>query len=75
LFCKENAVIHLKTDAADLFQFSMEVASHPPCKILNIIENVYANGVPEDELAIQTYYEKMHLEEGRVIKYLKFGLG
>lgn len=73
-FCKKGAIVHLKTDAADLFQYSVEVASQPSCKILTVIENVYANGAPHDELAIQTYYEKMHLEEGRTIKYLQFKL-
>ncbi len=72
LFCRKNAVIHLKTDAADLFKFSVETASQLPCKILKIVESVYAGGAPVDELSIQTYYEKMHLEEGRAIKYLQF---
>lgn len=75
LFCKNDAVIHLKTDAPALFQFSVEVASQPPCNILNLIEDVYANDLPQGELAIQTYYEKMHLAEGRTIRYLKFSLG
>lgn len=74
MFCKEDAVIHLKTDAPALFQYSVEVASQPPCKIMKVIENVYTNGTPPDELAIQTYYEKMHLEEGRTIRYLSFKL-
>ncbi len=74
-FSKKDTVIHLKTDAPDLFQYSAEVASMPPCKILKVIEDVYENGIPVDELAIQTYYEKMHLEEGRTIRYLRFSLG
>jgi len=73
-FCRKDAVIHLKTDAPDLFRYSLEVAFRPPCKILKVIEDIYAQGAPTDELAIQTYYEKMHLEEGRNIRYLSFRL-
>ena len=72
--CRPNAVVHLKTDNAALFEFSVEVASQSPDKIMKVVENVYSKGKPTDELAIQTYYEKMHLEEGRTIRYLQFKL-
>ncbi len=72
-FCKPGAMIHLKTDDPALFEFSLEVAKQEG-RIEEIIEDVYQNGTPKDILAIQTYYEKMHLEEGRVIRYLRFSL-
>ncbi|HXH19333.1 MAG TPA: tRNA (guanosine(46)-N7)-methyltransferase TrmB [Chitinophagales bacterium] len=71
-FCRPGAVIHLKTDEPALFHYAVQAASLAPCKILTMIEDIYRNGPPAGELAIQTYYEKMHLEEGRTIRYLKF---
>src|SRR5687768_12297663 len=68
--CKKDAFLLLKTDDPTLFQFSREVASTPPCSIVEVIEDVYKNGEPEPPLSIKTYYEKMHLEDKRTIRYL-----
>lgn len=72
LFCMQGAVIHLKTDDAALFEYSKEIARRPPCKLLKVMENVYESGTPTGGLAIQTHYEKMHLQQGRTIHYLMF---
>lgn len=74
LICRHDAVVHLKTDDLTLFEFSKETASQAPCNILEINEDVYKNGEPDGALAIKTFYEKMHLAEGRTIRYLKFRL-
>lgn len=71
-FCKQEGFVHLKTDDPTLFEFSREVAAAPPCSIVEVIEDVYKNGEPPLPLCIKTYYEKMHLEDKRTIRYLKF---
>jgi tRNA (guanine-N7-)-methyltransferase len=70
----KGAVINLKTDSAELFDFTLETIAEQGCTILNRIDNVYSNGTPEGLLSIQTFYEKMHLADNRIIKYVSFRL-
>lgn len=70
----KGAVINLKTDSQELFDFTLETIAEQGCIITNLIENVYANGHPEGLLGIQTFYEKMHLEDNRIIKFVSFQL-
>lgn len=72
--CRKDAFIHLKTDDPTLFEYSREIATTPPCSMVEVIEDVYKNGEPTQPLSIKTYYEKMHLENKRTIRYLKFTL-
>ena len=73
--CKPNALIHLKTDSLVLFEYTLEVLKSEQI-IPNTVEyDVYAHGCSNpDVLGIQTYYEKMHLADGRKIYYLTFNL-
>lgn len=68
----KGAVINLKTDSTELFEFTLETIAEQGCKIVNRIDNVYENGHPEGLLGIQTFYEKMHLEDNRIIKFVSF---
>jgi len=70
--CAPGAIIHLKTDDPDLYQFSLEVVQQQNLKILEAYDDIDAAGRRSNELNIKTYYEKKHLEKGRTIKYLKF---
>ena len=64
--------VHLKTDAQDLFAFSLEsIESHPSFELEEVVPNVYELEEIPDYLKIQTFYEKMHLEDGRTISYLR----
>jgi len=70
----ENGLIHLKTDNDPLFEFTLKTIDGENAKLNQKVSNVYEQH-PEDEiLTIQTYYEKMHLENGLTIKYLNFRL-
>lgn len=69
-----GAKINLKTDSTELYEFTLEVIAEQGCTILENIPDVYANGIPEGLLSIQTFYEKMHLEDNRVIKFVSFTL-
>jgi tRNA (guanine-N7-)-methyltransferase len=70
----KGAKINLKTDSTELYEFTLEVIAEQGCTIVENISDVYANGAPEGLLSIQTFYEKMHLEDGRIIKFVSFTL-
>lgn len=70
---KPGAKIHLKTDNDILFDFTMDVLnSTQGIKIEEVISDVYEMTSLYPELAIKTYYEKMHLKAGLSIKYVRF---
>lgn len=69
-----GATINLKTDSLELYTFTKAVIAATGCKTLTDIDNVYALPDIPPVLKIQTYYEGMHLEDGRTIRYLQFQL-
>lgn len=71
---KPGGLIHLKTDSPELFSYTLQVVESEKCTIIEKVNDVYAER-PEDEiLAIKTFYEEMHLEKGRTIRYISFRL-
>ncbi len=70
----KGAVINLKTDSTELYEFTLETIAELGCEIVQNIPNVYSNGQPEGLLGIQTFYEKNHLLDGRIIKFVSFTL-
>jgi tRNA (guanine-N7-)-methyltransferase len=72
---KPGGLIHLKTDSTPLYLFTKEVIESTGAKLLIDSPNVYEDGTQEKLLmGIQTYYEKMHIADGRTIQYLCFRL-
>lgn len=71
---KPGGIIHLKTDEPNLFAFTQEVVAAEGLQLLRKIDNLYANPIDDPVLAIQTTYEKRHLSEGRIIRYLAFSM-
>lgn len=69
-----NATIHLKTDSDELYNFTHETLAEEKCKIIDRVDDVYAERPNDPILTIQTFYEKMHLEEGKTIHYVSFRL-
>ncbi len=69
---KPEGIIHLKTDNAGLFDYTHEVIKDDNHKLLKSTRDVYNTELPEEVRTIQTFYEKMFLEEGLPIHYLKF---
>ncbi|HRO43393.1 MAG TPA: tRNA (guanosine(46)-N7)-methyltransferase TrmB [Flavipsychrobacter sp.] len=69
-----NARIHLKTDSKELFDFTLETINEHECIIHECIADVYGQGKATGALAIKTFYEQMHLAEGRTIYYVSFSL-
>lgn len=66
--------VHLKTDSPDLYEYTLEVLDEQQIEILYQRDDIYAQPLDFPELDIKTFYEEMHLENGRTIKYLRFRL-
>jgi tRNA (guanine-N7-)-methyltransferase len=71
---KPGSVIHLKTDSPELYAYTLEVIESENCKIIDQVDDVYEERPDDDVLSIRTFYEEMHLEEGRIIRYISFRL-
>ena len=68
-----NGLVHLKTDDDTLFEFSLEtIDAENEYDIEYQSNDVYAKPLEIHELEFKTYYEKMHLKNGKKIKYIKF---
>ncbi len=74
LFLKPDAVIHLKTDALVLYDYTLEVIEHGNHLLLESSEDIYSSGIDNEITQIRTFYEKKWLEHGTNIKYLAFKL-
>ena len=71
---KPGGLINLKTDSKELYDFTHEVIAEQGCTIHQDIADIYGKGMATGPLAIQTFYEKMHLADGRTIYYICFSL-
>ena len=80
-FMKPGGIVHLKTDSMFLHQYSRAVAACNGLQVLGCSEDLY--GTPRETLTmpaetvgalyeVQTFYEKMFLEQGYKITYLSF---
>jgi tRNA (guanine-N7-)-methyltransferase len=71
---KPGGVIKLKTDSPVLYEFTLEMIEEQGCTIIENIADIYGKNMAVGPLAIQTFYEKMHLADGRTIYYVSFTL-
>jgi tRNA (guanine-N7-)-methyltransferase len=70
---KSGGIVNLKTDSPVLYEFTLEtISADPKCELLYQDDDIYSKPLYCPELEIKTFYEKMHLEDGRLIKYVKF---
>jgi len=70
---QKSGSVHLKTDSPQLFEFTNEVIEEENLEVIRKIDDVYQEALEDELLAgIQTYYEKMHLADGRTIQYVNF---
>ena len=70
-----EGIIHLKTDSQSLFEYTCEVVKSRNLPVLACTDDLYQSGCADDILSVQTYYEKMFMDKGFSIKYLKFTFG
>ena len=83
-FLKPNGIIHLKTDSAPLYEYTLEVIKENNLtllestadlySILNASDNANAKNFPPETFSIQTFYEKKFSDKGFKICYLRFQL-
>lgn len=70
---KKGGLIHLKTDAPSLYTFTHEILKgYEGAEILYSKADIYKEALEFEELRFKTYYENMHLEDGRLIYYIRF---
>lgn len=72
LLLKPDSVIHLKTDNLHLYEFTLEVIKESGHKLLFCTDDLYSSKLNDDVIGIQTHYEKIFMDQGLKIKYLKF---
>jgi tRNA (guanine-N7-)-methyltransferase len=70
---KPGGIIHLKTDDDDLFSYSLEtIRKSVHFKEKVVIGNVHDQRDMPPSLTISTYYERIHIENKKTIKYFAF---
>lgn len=71
---KPGATINLKTDSPELYAFTLETIEELGLRLHRNVEDVHRDCPDDPELQIRTYYEGLHLERGRTIRFLSFSL-
>lgn len=66
-----GGIVNLKTDSRLLYDYVLETVPQEHWHLLENIYDVYADGSNEILTGIQTFYEKMWLQEGRTISYVR----
>ena len=72
---KDGAIMNLKSDSTRFYEFTKEVIAEQELTLLEDCDDIYAwDEIPEHLANIQTFYEKMWLEQGKKIKFLRYVL-
>lgn len=71
---KKDACIHLKTDSQFLHGFSLGVIASEKHILKDSTHDLYDSPVLRDHMDIKTHYEKIYLDKGIPITYLRFQL-
>jgi len=71
---KPGGIIHLKTDNKELYDYTLERIKEHNHNLVYKTDDLYNSGLDDDVLLVQTFYEKIWLEKGKRITYLKFNL-
>ncbi len=69
-----DGIVNLKTDDTLLYDYTLEVIMKNNLRLLKETNDLYSNTNLSDEEKILTKYEKQHIEEGKKIKLISFGL-
>jgi tRNA (guanine-N7-)-methyltransferase len=74
LFLRDKGLIRLKTDNAELYDYTRRTALHNNLELVDDTNDLYSSDISDDILSIRTHYEKIFLESGLKICYLSFRL-
>ena len=69
---KSNALIHLKTDSPDLYNFTKTIIDLYELELLEDINDLYKEDVLNDALKIKTHYENLDIAQSNKVHYLAF---
>lgn len=71
---KPSGVVHLKTDSAELYEFTLAVIADNNFNLLDSTSDLYSGSDADREevKSIRTHYEKLFTALGKKITYLKF---
>ena len=70
-----GGTLHLKTDSADLFAYSLEQVRQTNCTDLQYTTDLYNSPLNEIHLGIKTTYEQLFFNKGFTINYLQCKMG
>jgi tRNA (guanine-N7-)-methyltransferase len=73
-FLKSNGIIHLKTDNAGLYHYTLDIIEEEKHRLIFASEDIYKMEQPHDATTIQTFYEAIYLKQEIPIKYIEFSL-
>jgi len=71
---RDNGLIHLKTDSQFLHGFTLGVIASHGYEIEETTNDLYSSYLEKECMGITTHYEKIYLEKGIPITYLRFRL-
>lgn len=71
---QSGGAIHFKTDDTHLYEYSLQVINELSLNLIAVTDDLYASNLADEVLSLKTYYEKIHLSDGKKIKYIKFRL-
>ena len=70
---RPDGFINLKTDSPELYNYTKEVlANSEELETIYDSGDIYSSELDFKELEIKTYYERSHLKDGRLIKFIRF---
>ncbi len=69
-----GGIVHFKTDDTNLYEYTLQVINEQALSLITKTDDLYSSGLEDEILSLKTYYEKIHLSEGKKIKYVKFRL-
>lgn len=73
-FLKQDGIVHLKTDSAELHVFTSTLCDLNELEVLEKFDNLYNSNYQDRILEIKTHYEQIYLKRGIPITYIKFKL-
>lgn len=71
---KSDAVVNLKTDSKELFDYTKALLEYNKQEILVATDDLYNSPFCDEILSIKTHYESYYLTQGKKITYLRFKL-